>query len=83
MHEGPYAQLGEDFPWDDDLLLFDRQCHAHDWFYMYSDDHGVWSRGTKAQAALNAKAETSLQHMAVRQWHVDEINARIKKAGKR
>lgn len=27
---------------------------AHDWYYEYSDDHSVWTRGRASKVALNA-----------------------------
>lgn len=33
---------------------FEQALRAHDWYYAYSDDHGVWARG---QAALKVLQE--------------------------
>lgn len=32
--------------------LFDA-LKAHDWYYMMSDDHGVWNRGRKSSDVIN------------------------------
>jgi len=29
-----------------DLDVLENLLSTHDWFYMYSDDHRVWSKGT-------------------------------------
>tara|TARA_R100001082_G_scaffold71060_1_gene40502 strand:+ start:4705 stop:4926 length:222 start_codon:yes stop_codon:yes gene_type:complete len=29
----------------------------HDWYHEYSDDPGVWQRGKKQRAAINAEAK--------------------------
>ena len=28
------------------------QLNGHDWFYDYSDDHGVWKRGSENESRL-------------------------------
>ena len=36
---------------------FGRKLKRHDWYYGYSDDHSVWTRGRKAAAALRVSHE--------------------------
>lgn len=33
----------------------------HDWFYMMSDDHGVYTRGRAAYAAMERKFQTAVK----------------------
>jgi hypothetical protein len=34
-------------------------CEAHDWYYNFSDDHGVWRRGEDERKRLIALAESN------------------------
>jgi hypothetical protein len=36
---------------------FEQTLRAHDWYYAYSDDHGVWLRGQASVKALQARHE--------------------------
>lgn len=36
---------------------YKRLLSHHDWFYDYSDDHSVWTRGSKERAELMALRE--------------------------
>jgi len=40
-----------------DLLLQELEEHMkyHDWYYTYSDDHGVWQRGCQSADTMTAK----------------------------
>ena len=38
---------------------FGKKVRSHDWYYGYSDDYGVWSRGNAAHKRL-AAARTNL-----------------------
>lgn len=35
-----------------DLELLESLLKSHDWYYMYSDDHSVWKRGTKEREVI-------------------------------
>jgi hypothetical protein len=37
------------------LINLDRLLASHDWYYDYSDDHGVWTRGTRERVVINAE----------------------------
>lgn len=37
-----------------ELEIYRQQLAGHDWFYDYSDDFGVWKRGSEKRAALAA-----------------------------
>lgn len=34
---------------------FKNKVKSHDWYYMFSDDHSVWSKGDRAHKALSAQ----------------------------
>lgn len=40
-----------------DMMLQDLADHmdTHDWYYTYSDDHGVWQRGVESAKQMTAK----------------------------
>ena len=38
------------------------QLERHDWFYEYSDDHSVWTRGNQSLAKLQMAAAESPAH---------------------
>jgi len=38
------------------LLKLIEMLRKHDWYYQYSDDPGVWQRGTKQRAEINTEA---------------------------
>lgn len=35
------------------LKEFSEACRTHDWYYEYSDDHRVWTRGKNERASIN------------------------------
>ena len=37
------------------LINLDRLLAIHDWYYNYSDDHSVWTRGLSERDAINAE----------------------------
>jgi hypothetical protein len=37
---------------------FKKQLAQHDWFYYFSDDHGVWQRGERDSVRLQGIATT-------------------------
>ena len=37
------------------LEMFEKMCKEHDWYYEYSDDHNVWTRGRAASDRINRK----------------------------
>lgn len=37
------------------LEMFDAMCKGHDWYYQYSDDHSVWTRGRDAESKMLGK----------------------------
>ena len=38
----------------DRLAEYKRRLGNHDWFYEYSDDHGVWRKGSEMYATLRS-----------------------------
>lgn len=36
------------------LEALENKCKVHDWYYNYSDDHRVWSRGFDRYRQINA-----------------------------
>jgi hypothetical protein len=44
------------------LAEFYNELERHDWFYQFSDDHGVWCAGERDCNRLKAIAETSPEH---------------------
>ena len=57
-----------------DLETFRQMCREHDLTYQYSDDGGVWSRGSASEARVRAAAKQLPREDAVRIWNevVDE-----------
>ncbi len=41
-------------------------CAAHDWYFEFSDSGAVWRRGRDARAKLDALADTTPAHRAIR-----------------
>ena len=41
---------------EEELSEFYKRLGWHDWFYEYSDDHSVWSRGKDAERKLMTDA---------------------------
>jgi hypothetical protein len=44
------------------LFDYDSRLRLHDWYYQYSDDHGVWCRGDSEQTALVDRIKESPEH---------------------
>jgi hypothetical protein len=42
---------------DASLEALENECRVHDWYYNYSDDHRVWSRGHDRYKKINAILE--------------------------
>jgi hypothetical protein len=42
------------------LEMFEQMCKDHDWYYEYSDDHNVWTKGRVAYARLQSKYQWML-----------------------
>jgi hypothetical protein len=42
-----------------DINDYVRLLDTHDWFFEYSDDHSVWTKGKKAQTILTNKFKQS------------------------
>jgi hypothetical protein len=42
-----------------ELNAFIAKLERHDWYYAFSDDHGVWMRGMAAEKALIAEAQAA------------------------
>lgn len=42
------------------LEMFEQMCKQMDWYYDYSDDHNVWTRGRDAYARLQSKYQWML-----------------------
>jgi hypothetical protein len=40
--------------------MFEKLCKEHDWYYEYSDDHRVWSKGRDDYGRLQAKYQWML-----------------------
>lgn len=47
------------------LLKLERLLQFHDWFYDYSDDHSVWSRGQRENDAINAEQHRLIHEVKV------------------
>ena len=54
------------------LLKLERLLQFHDWFYDYSDDHSVWSRGQRENDAINAEQHRLIHEVKV---PVEEVMA--------
>ena len=52
------------------LETLEKALAGHDWFYEYSDDHSVWSRGRDALANIS-----SLMSKAKAEGFSDEVTA--------
>ena len=52
---------------------------SHDWFYNYSDDHGVWKKGNEQQKVIVAAAELSDNHKKLYDDYVQFINGGAEK----
>lgn len=47
------------------LLKLERLLQFHDWFYDYSDDHSVWSRGQRENDAINAEQHRLIHEVKI------------------
>ena len=47
------------------LLKLERLLQFHDWYYDYSDDHSVWSRGQRENDAINAEQHRLIHEVKV------------------
>ena len=45
-----------------DISAYFKELEAHDWFYEWSDDHAVWSKGHEEHKRLKAIANQSPLH---------------------
>ena len=45
-----------------ELEEYKQQLRKHDWYYYYSDDHGVWSRGESEANRMRSIANQSDDH---------------------
>lgn len=54
----------ENFTMSDPISLRDYwdSLNRHDWYYDYSDDHGVWKRGSSERSRLRALSMQSREH---------------------
>jgi hypothetical protein len=43
------------------LEMFEQLCKKHDWYYDYSDDHSVWTRGRDSEARVFSRYNMLLQ----------------------
>ena len=48
-----------------DLTKLEALLRSHDWFYDYSDDHSVWSRGQRENDAINAEQHRLIHEVKV------------------
>ena len=55
-----------------DLTKLEALLRSHDWFYDYSDDHSVWSRGQRENDAINAEQHRLIHEVKV---PVEEVMA--------
>lgn len=39
----------------EDLEKFEEMLKNHDWYYEYSDDHGVWQAGRRSKGEVMAE----------------------------
>jgi hypothetical protein len=44
------------------LSDYDTRLRSHDWYYQYSDNHGVWRRGDGERTALVNRSKDSPEH---------------------
>lgn len=42
------------------LEMFEQLCKDHDWYYQYSDDHRVWTKGRDEYSRLQSKYQWML-----------------------
>ena len=54
------------------LITLERLLQFHDWYYDYSDDHSVWSRGQRENDAINAEQYRLIHEVKV---PVEEVTA--------
>ena len=50
---------------------FGKRLKSHDWYYGYSDDHGVWKRGRSQSAELrrlHGELECPFDMSTLRKW---------------
>ena len=55
---------------------FGKKVKSHDWYYGYSDDYSVWSRGNQANKALRAASanlECPFSMGELRKWTYNMI----------
>ena len=55
---------------NDLLTEFTNDLKAHDWFYDYSDDHSIWTRGRNERKQLQNVANTLVK---TKQASTDQI----------
>lgn len=54
---------------------FFRMLESHDWFYEYSDDHGVWTKGKENKKRIQATAQENPLFSRMYSEYVEYINA--------
>ena len=54
------------------LNTLEEMLARHDWYYDYSDDHSVWSRGQRENDAINAEQYRLIHEVKV---PVEEVMA--------
>ena len=61
---------------------FFMKLRRHDWFYEYSDDHGVWQRGQAARYELRQLAKENDTFALMYDDYINYINAIVKEGPK-
>lgn len=60
------------------LVTLDRLLSFHDWYYDYSDDHSVWSRGQRERAAILAEQRRVIDAGSATVEEVAELTAKYR-----
>jgi hypothetical protein len=55
------------------LNEFYKMLAGHDWYYQYSDDHGVWRRGQDRYDTIAMVAKESPEHQKLFEDYSDYI----------
>ncbi|CAM0016776.1 hypothetical protein MYOV011v1_p0279 [Vibrio phage 6E35.1a] len=55
----PMPKAPAKFEPENELHQFFHDCSKFDWYYNYSDDHRVWTRGERESKALQARSRAN------------------------
>ena len=63
------------------LITLERLLQFHDWYYQYSDDHSVWTRGQRENDAINAEQRRLIHEVKVPEEEVMALTEKYRPKG--